>query len=222
MPLCAVAVSVWLETGEARCDRANCISSPGGGRRIPPAVKDFSIFEKALKVSDPRTEDLGQISTISRRDFDERESFLFRTRAPGVEYACLMIENALLLRTTRAGRIYAGFEKLSCMRPIVDRYLRIADVSESVYILGEPDWKPPTHPNIRFVNLSSDFRLAREWFLIANSSTLRVALVARDEDGFNRTVLDERNFSAVKTSNPTAVAQLALAAEGLIDWSIAT
>ena len=184
-------------------------------------MKDFSIFEQALKVSDPRTEDLGQISTISRRDFDERESFLFRTRAPGVEYACLMIENALLLRTNRAGRIYAGFEKLSCMQPIADRYLRIADVSESVYIFGEPDWKPPPHPNIRFVNLSSAFKLAREWFLIADSSTLRVALVARDEDGFNLTALDERNFSAVKTSNPGAVAQLALAAEGLIDWSIA-
>jgi len=185
-------------------------------------VKDFSIFEQALKVSDPRTEDLGQISSISRRDFDERESFFFRTRVPGVEYACLMIENALLLRTNRAGRIYAGFEKLSCMKPIVDRYLRIADVSESVYILGEPDWKPPQHPNIRFVNLSSDCRLAREWFLIADSSTLHVALVARDEDGFNRAALDERFFSAVKTSNPGAVAQLASAAEGLIDWSITT
>ena len=105
-------------------------------------MKDFSIFEQALKVSDSRIEDLGQLSTISRRDFDERETFLFRTRAPGVEYACLMIENALLLRTNRAGRIYAGFEKLSCMQPIAHRYLRIADVSETVYIFGEPDWKP--------------------------------------------------------------------------------
>ena len=38
-----------------------------------------------------------------------------------------MIENALLLRN-RSGRVYAGFEKLSYLQPVVDRYLR-ADVS---------------------------------------------------------------------------------------------
>jgi DICT domain-containing protein len=185
-------------------------------------LKNFSIFKRALRFSDDhRMENLGEIATISRRDFAERESFRFRTETPGVEYACLMIENALLLRTNRAGRVYAGFEKLSCMHPIVDRYLRIADVSEVVYIFGEPDWKPPSHPNIRLVNLGPDFRLAREWFLIAESPTLHVALVALDEDGFSTPAVDRRSFSAVKTSNPDAVARLALTAEGLIDWSLA-
>jgi DICT domain-containing protein len=185
-------------------------------------VKNFSIFEQATKFSvNSQTEELGHVSSISRRDFEERESFLFRTKTPGVEYACLMIENALLLRTNRAGRIYAGFEKLSCMQPIVDRYLRIADISESVYIFGEPDWKPPRHPNLRSIELAPDFKLAREWFLIADSPTLQVALVARDEDGFKKAALDKRTFSALKTSDPEAVSLLANAIDGIIDWSIA-
>jgi DICT domain-containing protein len=185
-------------------------------------VKHFSIFEQALTFSgSPRWENLGQISSLSRCEFDGRESIRFRTRVPGVEYACLMIENMLLLQTNRAGRVYAGFEKLSCLQPIIDRYLRIADVSDSVYLLGESDWKPPRHPNIRLVQLPPDFQLAREWFLIATSPTLHVGLVALDEDGFNTPVLDQRNFSVVKTSNSKVVAQLASAVEGLIDWSVA-
>jgi DICT domain-containing protein len=185
-------------------------------------VKDFSFFEQACKFSNSTpTENLGQVSSISRRDFDERETFIFNSRCPGVEYACLLIENALLLRTNRSGRIYAGFEKLSYLQPILDRYLRIADLSESVFLFGERDWKPPRHPNIRVIPLKPDFKLAREWFLIADSSTLQVALVARDEDKLSNTVLDKRSFTALKTSNSTTVAKLANAAEGVIDWSIA-
>ena len=185
-------------------------------------MKDFSIFEYALKFSDiEQTENLGEISNVSRRDFDERETFLCRTTTPSVEYACLMIENALLLRTNRSGRVYAGFEKLSCLEPIMERYLRIADVSESVYIFGEADWQPPRHPNIRLVTLSPDFRLARESFLIAQSSSLHTAFLAFDEGGFEITTPEQIRFWAVKTSHPAIVSHLSTAIEGLIDWTLA-
>src|SRR5260370_33285145 len=109
-----------------------------------PAMKDFSIFEYALKFSDvEQTENLGEIATISRRDFDERETFLCRTTTPSVEYACLMIENALLLRTNRSGRVYAGFEKLSCLHPIIEPYQSIAVVSETAHIFCQLACKPP-------------------------------------------------------------------------------
>lgn len=198
------------------------MTGDSANRRISPSVKTFSFFELALRFSNNvETENLGQISSISRRDFVERETFLFGTSAPGVEYACLMIENTLLLQTNRSGRVYAGFEKLSCLQPVIERYLRIADVSESVYIFGEPDWRPPRHPNIRTIRLGSDFRLARESFLIVESSSMQVALVACDEEGLESKTPDRRNFSAVKTSNRLIVARLATAAEGVIDWSIA-
>jgi DICT domain-containing protein len=185
-------------------------------------VKNFSMFEHALRLAQSsRAEDLGEVSYISRRDFDERETFLFRSQAPCLEYASLLIENAVLLRTNRTGRIYAGFEKLSLMEAIIDRYLRISDVSERVYVFGESDWKPPRHPNMKLIPVPCGSRLGREWFVIAESSTLRVALVALDEDGFDVPDLEARNFRGFKSSDPAVVAQLAAVAEGLVDSAMA-
>jgi len=197
-------------------------------------VKEFSLFEQALKFSPLQQTkdeipgarlsgwpDLGRIASVSRSDFEERESFLCRTTTPSVEYACLMIENALVLRTNRGGRVYAGFEKLSFLKPVVDRYLRIADVSESVYIFGESDWQPPRHPNIRLITLSPDFRLSREWFLIAQSSSLNIAFVAFDELGFETSTPEQIRFRAIKTSDAAVVGGLSTAVEDVIDWSLA-
>jgi DICT domain-containing protein len=185
-------------------------------------MKDFSMFEHALKIAQCcKATNLGDVSNISRRDFDERETFSFRSTVPCLEYVSLLIENALLLRTNRTGRVYAGFEKFSRMEAIVERYLRIADVSERLYVFGEDDWRPPRHPNMRLIAAANDSPLAREWFVIADSSNLRVALIAHDEDGFETPVLEARRFRALKTSNAQIVAQLAAAAEGLIDASLA-
>lgn len=184
-------------------------------------MKDVSIFEQALKLAQSaQIEDLGRVSNISRRIFDERRTFRFRAQVPTLEYVSLLIENALLLRTNRTGRIYVGFEKLSRMEAVVDRYLRIADLSERVYVFGEADWKPPRHPNMKLITFPHTFRLAREWFVIANSSTLNVALVAIDEDGFDVPVLEERNFRSFKSSDPKLVASLAAVAEELVDLSL--
>src|SRR6185369_9267655 len=73
---------------------------------LEASVNNFSIFEQALQISPPElTENLGQLVLISRRDFSDRESFLCRSTTASLEYACLMIENGLLLRTNRNGRV---------------------------------------------------------------------------------------------------------------------
>jgi DICT domain-containing protein len=185
-------------------------------------VKNFSLLKQAEQlVNINQSQRLGRIPTISRQLFDERETFTFRATAACIEYACLLIENALLLKMNRAGRIYAGFEKFSCLEPVVDRYMRIADLSESVFIFGENDWKPPRHPNVRLIPISSEFALAREAFLIVESPESHIALIARDEDGFGHIEPDQRNFTALKTADAKFVAKIADAAEGVIDWSIA-
>jgi hypothetical protein len=185
-------------------------------------VKNFSIFEQALKYSGvDETENLGEIASLARRDFIERESFICHTTTASVEYGCLMIENAVLLRTNRAGRVYTGVEKLSMLQPIIDRYMRIADISESVYVFGEDDWRPPRHPNIRFITLKNDFRLAREWFVIADSSSLNCALVAFDEAGLNLATPEQVRYWAIKSSNPAVVHALSKSVEGVIDWTLA-
>lgn len=185
-------------------------------------MKDFSIFEQALNYSGiQETENLGEIASLSRRDFFDRESFICHTTTASVEYGCLMIENAVLLRTNRAGRVYAGVEKFSALQPIIDRYMRIADISESVYLFGEDDWRPPRHPNVRLINLKNDFRLAREWFVIADSSSLSCALVAFDERGMGSTMPEDIGYWVMKTSNPAVVHALSKSVEGVIDWTLA-
>jgi len=185
-------------------------------------VKEFSLYDLALKLSQStEAADLGSVSYISRRDFNERETFTFKAQVPCLEYLSLLIESAVLLRSKRAGRVYVSFEKLSIMESVVDRYLRIGDLSERVYVFGVPDWTPPRHPNIKIFPLSKDSRLSSEWVVIVDSPTLRVALIARDDDGFNAPVLEARNFSALKTSNPDIVMRLATAIEGLIYSSLA-
>jgi hypothetical protein len=188
-------------------------------------VKTFSLFEEALKIAQTSApaEDVTQVTYISRRDFDERETFTFVTSEPCLEYVSLMIENAVLLRTHRAGRVYAGFERLSRMEGVIGRYLRIADVSERVYVFGEPDWKPPRHPNMRVISLPGDSGVGREWFVIASSPVLKVALVAvsLNLSGGEMVAPETRNFRALKTSNPSIVVQLSAIAEELVDLSLA-
>lgn len=178
------------------------------------------MFDQAVAFAGEKVEDLGTVTHVSRRDFDERATFRFRAQVPALEYLSLLIENAVLLRTHRGGRLYAGFERLSRMEPVVDRYMRISDVSERVYVFGEPDWKPPRHPNMRVIEVNRVARLAREWFVVAHSPSLSVALVGFDEEGLNaRAVPEERILAALKTHDPEVVRQLAAAAESLVDDS---
>ena len=184
-------------------------------------MKNFSLFEQALKFSGPQAvENLGEIASLGRKDFLSRESFMFHTTTASVEYACLMIENQILLRTNRSGRVYAGVEKMSALQPIIDRYMRIADVSEAVFLFGQDDWRPPRHPNIRLITLNEDFRLAREWFVITHSKSMSCAMVAFDEAGADA-LPEQIRYWALKSSNPNMVGSLANAVEGVIDWSLA-
>lgn len=185
-------------------------------------MKDFSIFEFALKQSPIESiDDLGQVASISRSDFDERETFICRTTLASVEYVNLLVENAILLRTNRAGRVYAGFERLSTLQSIIDRYLRIADLSESVYIFGQPDWVPPKHPNLRVIDLRPTIRLARESFLIVQSSNLNRAIVTFEDEGSNSPVPEQIRYWVLKSSNEAIVQTLAAEVEGVIDCSFA-
>lgn len=181
------------------------------------AMKNFSLYDCALQAMQGTVKDLGVVSQVSRREFDERPTFLFRARVPCLEYFSLLIENALLLRTHRRGRVYAGFQRLSLMEPVVDLYMRIADLSERVFVLGEPDWCPPRHPHMRVIKLPGDVAVAHERFVIASSPTLCAAIVGVDEDPATITAPDAGQFSAVKSNDPKVVARLADAAEDLID-----
>src|SRR3712207_8512276 len=80
-------------------------------------MNEFSMYGRAADAAAGKSEDFGTVPHVSRRDFDERQTFGFRAQVPCLEYLSLLIENALLLRTHRGGRLYAGFQKLSNMEP---------------------------------------------------------------------------------------------------------
>jgi len=184
-------------------------------------VREFSIFEQMHKaVASSPVEDLGCVFNISRRFYEEHDTFTFYAQSPCIEYLGLLIENALLLRTQRGGRVYAGFEKLSRMETVVDRYLRIADLSERVYVIGAADWSPPRHPNLRVLPVAPVAKLTRENFIIADSPLLQVALVAAGVHDEFAAPPEARAFHAIKSSAPVVVTQLAAALEKLIDRSV--
>lgn len=183
-------------------------------------MKQFSIFDCALKFSSlQQSKNQAQVASLMRRDFEARESFACYMTIASVEHACLMIENALLLKSQRGGRVYAGFEKLSSLRPVMECYLRIADLSEAVYLFGVDDWAPRRHPNIRQVSLAPDFCLAHEFFLITQSSSMKTAFVARNEELMDKG--NQRVYGAFKSSDANIVTNLANAIEGVIDWTLA-
>ncbi len=182
------------------------------------------MFEQALKATTTGAdglEDLGCVYNVSRQVYEEKTNFTFRAQMPCLEYLSLLVENALLLRANRAGRVYAGFEQLSRMEAVADSYLRIADLSERLYVFGEADWKPPRHPHLRALTLAPGTGLAREYFIIADSPALHVALVAADNDK-SSTSPEARVFHAIKSSCPVVVAQLAATIEDLINSSLAS
>ena len=68
-------------------------------------MHEFSMFEKVSRIhSDSRIPDFGRLTCLSRCEFEGRESFFFTAEEPSLEYACLMIENLLMLRMNRSGR----------------------------------------------------------------------------------------------------------------------
>lgn len=150
--------------------------------------------------------ELGTTLSLTREQFFEKESFSFVAGIPGLEYVTLLIENALLLRTNRSGRIHAGFGKLTRMEPVIDRYLRIADLSNRLYVFGELDWRPPAHPNLKVIPIASDSPLSQESFLISCSGSFDIALVATER------LLDSpavnKQFLAFKSTESSIVDRL--------------
>lgn len=180
------------------------------------------MYERASQAAGASAPDLGTVANLARKTFDELLTFRFRAQVPVMEYVSLLIENALLLRAHRSGRVYVGFESLSHMEPVTARYLRIADLSERVYVFGRPDWQPPRHPHLKQIKLTGDMALAREWFVVAHSPAHSVALVGRDEDPRAQAgpAPEARYFRAVKSHDAEVVKQLAAAAEALIDAAL--
>ena len=161
-------------------------------------MKNFSIYEEIFKSGD------GDFIKMSGKEPDKTFSFSnikYETKIPNLERMCFLMESVALDKK-REGTIYVGFQKLSRAEAIWDRFLKMADNVDKIYVFGEKDTTLKSHPNIEFVYLPTNHKLIREWFLVLDIKFGKNMMVAYDLDGFGNSEIDSnRNFKGVKTLN---------------------
>ncbi|MCT4585850.1 MAG: hypothetical protein N4A54_13065 [Peptostreptococcaceae bacterium] len=138
---------------------------------------------------------------------DESESKLsidtvkYETSVCNLEKMCYMME-CVILRRKFEGCIYAGFQKISRAKAVWDRFLKMADNVDKIYVYGVLDEKLESHPNIQIIPLTPMHPLTREWFLVFNTKFNKNMMVAYDQDGFGvKPIEKDRNFIGIKTVN---------------------
>ena len=114
------------------------------------------------------------------------------------------IENATLIDGAKS-RIFAGFQMMSKFLPQVKRYQKLAATANSVYVFGVPDVEPPPIPNIKYVPLASNDRLANEWFVISHGTSYSSALATDELSRFSDPD-DQRQFKGIWTFDIAIVA----------------
>jgi DICT domain-containing protein len=125
----------------------------------------------------------------------------YETKVPNLERMCYLMES-VLLRKKYEGSVYAGFQKLSRAEEIWDRFLKMADNVDKIYVFGEKDIELTKHPKIQIVPLPPGHPLIREWFLVLDVKLFKNMMVAYDMDGFGQKPVEkDRNFVGAKTVN---------------------
>ena len=92
------------------------------------------------------------------------------------------IETAVTEGNIRA-RMFAGFQYMRYFMPHVRHYQEIARTAECIWVFGVQDVEPPPIPNVIYVPLAENDRLAQEWFVVVDSPEYFSALAAQDLSG---------------------------------------
>lgn len=130
----------------------------------------------------------------------------------------LVVRNALEGSTDAV--VHAGFERLSRVRPVLERYRSLARSARSLDVYGEPDAQLGV-AGLREVSFMGG-PLASEWFLLVEGRRFKTILAGRDLDGFSSgRPLSERRFEAVACHHPAVVAEVREALEAERDRLLA-
>lgn len=105
--------------------------------------------------------------------------------------------------------LFAGFQRFSLFAIQAKRYRQLAQVCRTIYVWGIPDVDPPHIPNVKYVSLSPDMEIAREWFLVVDSPEFFTALIAEEKTYDLDIPKEERLFEGIWTYNPERVGQAA-------------
>ena len=127
----------------------------------------------------------------------------FDASVRAMQYWCRLNERLVLERHAHHASVYAGFERLSRVKPVLRRYKRLAREVRRITVFGEADVELPFSARIVDVTGAA---LAREWFLVVDAPSYKALLVARDQHGFGPTgPLAGRRFLGVSTHDADLV-----------------
>lgn len=164
-------------------------------------MKPFSVLETTKKALAASGE-----SAARRIDLhaDDETTGSFAADAHALLHWCRINERLVIDQALGDARVYAGFERLSRLRPVEARYGRMADVASEVWVIGEND------RTLRLRRASTAFvkegPLLREWFLLISSSRYNCLITARDLDGFETDrPVTERRFEGLKAFSRATV-----------------
>jgi len=117
------------------------------------------------------------------------------TSARAMLHWCSIVERLTRDKYARGARIYAGFERLSRVKPVLRRYQQLASATDQLVVFGDRDEPIELDAELSDVTGSP---LSREWFLVVHSADYGALLAAKDLTGFGPNgPLPGRRFAAV-------------------------
>lgn len=165
-------------------------------------MKEVSLYEELFGDIDGPVEKLEDDATEAKVSIT---NIKYETKIPNLEKMCYLMES-VVLQKQREGTVYAGFQKISRAEAIWDRYLKMADNVDKIYVFGEKDKALAPHPKIEIVPLKPGHPLIREWFLVMDIKFGKNMMTAYDLDGFGVYQNEkDRNFRGGKTVNKETV-----------------
>ncbi|MFZ0474024.1 MAG: DICT sensory domain-containing protein [Halobacillus sp.] len=163
-------------------------------------IKNLSLFNECFGSVEGETKNLDNAHLSQLQS----SSLNFESKVPQLEYMCLMMENMVLMKKLK-GNVYAGFQKFSHAKNVLDRFQAMTEYS-NVYIFGEEGVPMDSSDGIHYIPLPPNSELIREWFLVIDAPNFKSMMVAYDLDGFGvHKVKESRNFKGAKSSSPRVV-----------------
>lgn len=173
-------------------------------------MKKVSLYKELFGEIDAPMEQLQDGASDSKVSI---ANIKYETKIPNLEKMCYLMES-VVLQKKREGTVYAGFQKLSRAEAIWDRYLKMAENVDMIYVFGEKDKDLAPHPKITIVPLPPGHPLIWEWFLVMDIKFGKNMMTAFDLDGFGTYENEkDRNFRGGKTINKDVVEKAALLIE---------
>lgn len=119
---------------------------------------------------------------------------------PTLRAWCREVEDHVVSADLQDARVLAGFQHLSRVQGVLDRYRRVLDVAGEVTLfgIGDHSWHADL-PGVREVSLP-DIDLAHEWFVVVDTPSEPSLLVARPVDGGRYDVVRSRDAWVVEAA----------------------